>query len=80
TKSQTGAQLIPTAAVKNGAGWVVDGRNRVRRVAVRVGIGGVVHVQLLDGPEVGEWIVSPVLQDFAEGQRVRVERAESAEP
>ncbi|MEO1505571.1 MAG: efflux RND transporter periplasmic adaptor subunit [Pseudomonadota bacterium] len=80
TKSQTGALLIPTAAVKNGAVWVVDDRDRLRRVAVRLGIGGVEHVQLLDGPEVGERIVSPVLQDFSEGQRVRVERAESAEP
>lgn len=73
TQAIPGARLIPAAAVRDGAVWVVNGSNRLERTAVRIGIGGVETVQLIEGPEVGARVVSPQLDELEEGTKVRVE-------
>lgn len=73
-RSEPGARLVPTAAVRDGAVWVVDDGDRLRRVPVTLGIGGVETVQLVEGPEAGARVVSPAIGALEDGARVRAQQ------
>lgn len=63
---------IPAAALQNGSVWVVDEQGIARARAVRVGLAGNGSVEILDGLEVGDRVVTAGASLLSEGARTRV--------
>lgn len=67
------ARLVPAEAVANGQVWIVEG-NRVRPVKVRLGITGARMVEVLEGVDEGQRVVSPARGELKPGARVKVQQ------
>ncbi len=75
------AVLAPAPALINGALQVLTDSDRIERRAVETGIAGAAQVQIVNGANPGERVVSPALDSLADGDRVQVQRgAEPASP
>ena len=68
------ALLVPTAAIERGpdgaAVWVVE-RGAVRRAPVTLGLVAADVAQIVEGPDQGVTVVSPLIEGLEEGGRVR---------
>lgn len=75
---RTGAVLIPSNAVKDGAVFVLDGE-RVRRRAVRLGVQGAETSEVLEGVKPGDRLVLSPSAELKDGGRVRLQPAAEAQ-
>ncbi len=65
------AVLVPDAALKDGAVWVLEG-DRVRRRPVTIGVRGAQRVEILEGIAVGERVVLDPAPSLVDGGPVRL--------
>jgi membrane fusion protein (multidrug efflux system) len=65
------ALLVPAQAVVDGQVWIVES-NRVRLRKVRLGITGARMVEVLEGIEEGQRVVSPARSELTPGARVKL--------
>ncbi len=63
---------IPAAALQNGSVWVVDGQGMAHARAARVGLQGNGSVEILEGLEAGDQVVTAGASLLSEGVRTRV--------
>jgi membrane fusion protein (multidrug efflux system) len=71
TRKKDSVLLIPAAAVRAGAVFVVQG-NRVIRRPVSIGVRGAQAVEVQSGLNEGEQVVSPVPETMEDGSRIRI--------
>ena len=64
------AMLLPVAAVRDNAVWIVAGQ-RLQRRAIVTGMRGAQQVEVLQGLDGGERVVLPAAAPLREGRRVR---------
>jgi len=63
---------IPAAALQNGSVWVVDGEGIAHARAVRMGLQGNGSVEILQGLEAGDQVVTAGASLLSEGVRTRI--------
>lgn len=72
TREVADALLVPAAAISQDAVYVVEDARAVHR-PVEIGIRGPQTVEILDGLQEGEDVISPVPPDIRDGMRVRLQ-------
>jgi multidrug efflux pump subunit AcrA (membrane-fusion protein) len=65
------ALLVSSTAVKDGAVWVVDDKNHLRRQKVRAGVSGAGRTEIVDGLPPDARIVDSPAADLREGRAAR---------
>jgi hypothetical protein len=66
------ALQVPATALQNGSVWVVDGENLAHARPVQVGLEGNGSVEILQGLEAGEQVVTAGGSLLSDGVRTRV--------
>jgi len=71
------ALIVPSQAVMDGHVWVAE-HQKVRRVAVEVGIGSVERTEILSGLSEGQKVVITPTSNLSDGQRVNTQDVDPA--